>query len=126
MKNTVSLYLADAQANRKAHDKDTPDAPELTEIGESDGIGQYSSRVISLVQAPSGLKLSIKKNRYGANNKNLSYCWDIDKGTFDYLPTPRDEDNNRGNYSQSTQLQVRNRRGRQQQEEQFSDGSDVF
>ena len=118
--------LADAQANRKSQDKDTPDAPELTEIGESDGIGQYSSRVISLVQAPSGLKLSIKKNRYGANNKNLSYCWDIDKGTFDYLPTPRDEDNNRGNDSQSTQLQVRNRRGRQQQEEQFSDGSDVF
>lgn len=118
--------LADAQANRKAHDKDTPDAPELTEIGESDGIGQYSSRVISLVQAPSGLKLSIKKNRYGANNKNLSYCWDIDRGTFDYLPTPRDEDNNRGDDSQSAQLQVRNRRGRQQQEEQFSDGSDVF
>lgn len=119
--------LADAQANRKAHDKDTPQAPELTEIGESDGIGQYSSRVISILQAPSGLKLSIKKNRHGANNKNLTYCWDIDRGTFDFLPTPReDEDDNSTQDSSSARLQVRNRRGRQQQQEQFNDGSDVF
>lgn len=115
------------QANRKAHDKDTPQAPELTEIGESDGIGQYSSRVISILQAPSGLKLSIKKNRHGANNKNLTYCWDIDRGTFDFLPTPReDEDDNSTQDSSSARLQVRNRRGRQQQQEQFNDGSDVF
>lgn len=115
--------IADAQANRKSHDKDTPEAPELTEIGESDGIGQYSSRVISLVQAPSGLKLSIKKNRYGANNMTLCYCWDIDKGTFTYLPTVDGED---ASSAPNTELQARNRRGRQEQQEQFSDGSDVF
>lgn len=119
--------LADAQASRKASDKDEPDAPELHEIGESDGIGQYSSRVISIVQAPSGLKLSIKKNRHGANNKNLSYCWDIDKGTFTYLPTPRDEGRSTsGGDQQSANLSAKNRRRTQAQQEQFNDGSEVF
>ena len=116
--------LADAQASRKASDKDTPEAPELDEIGESDGIGQNSSRVITLVQAPSGLILSIKKNRYGLNNKNLSYCWDIDKGKFDYLPT-RDRDGEQTT-PQADNLRARNVRGRQAQQEQFRDGSDVF
>lgn len=116
--------LADAQANRKSSDKDSPEAPELDEIGESDGIGQNSTRVITLVQAPSGLILSIKKNRYGMNNKNLSYCWDIDKGTFDYLPTRGIERS--ASEPQAENLRARNTRGRQMQEEQFRDGSDVF
>lgn len=116
--------LADAQANRKSSDKDSPEAPELDEIGESDGIGQNSTRVITLVQAPSGLILSIKKNRYGMNNKNLSYCWDIDKGKFDYLPT-RDS-SGQPITPQAENLRARNVRGRQAQEEQFRDGSDVF
>lgn len=120
--------LADAQANRKSSDKDDPQAPELDEIGESDGIGQNSTRVISLVQTPSGLVLSIKKNRYGLNNKNLSYCWDIDKGTFDYLPTSENERPTPGapEGGRADRLRARNSRGRQGQEEQFSDGSDVF
>lgn len=124
---TGKPILVDAQASRKSADKDTPEAPELTEIGESDGIGQYSSRVISIVQAPSGLKISIKKNRYGANNKSLSYCWDIDKGRFDYLPSSREEDISGPTQTPSERnLQVRNRRGTKQQREQFSDGSEVF
>lgn len=116
--------LADAQASRKSSDKDNPEAPELDEIGESDGIGQNSTRVITLVQAPSGLILSVKKNRYGMNNKSLSYCWDIDKGRFDYLPTREIE--RTSTEPQAQNLRARNARGRQAQEEQFRDGSDVF
>ncbi len=119
--------LVDAQASRKSADKDTPDAPELTEIGESDGIGQYSSRVISIIQTPSGLKLAIKKNRYGANNKSLSYCWDIDKGRFNYLPSSRDDnEDTQVNDTRQNNLKVRNRRGVQTQQQQFTDGSEVF
>lgn len=116
--------LADAQAKRTSKDKDSPETPELDEIGESDGIGQNSSRVITLVQAPSGLILSVKKNRYGLNNKNLSYCWDIDKGNFDFLPT-RDIERTSTD-QQSATLRARNSKGRATQQEQFSDGSDVF
>ena len=82
--------IADAQANRNKADMDKPENPELADIGESDGIAQNSSRVISLVQTKSGLSLKITKNRYGQNNKKLIYVWDIDKGTFQYITEERD------------------------------------
>ena len=55
--------IVDAQANRNKADVDKPENPELADIGESDGIAQNSSRVISLVQTKSGLSLKITKNR---------------------------------------------------------------
>jgi replicative DNA helicase len=86
--------IADAQANRKASEKkkgDTEaDTPELDEIQEADAIGQNSSRVISIKQSAAGLKVTVKKNRYGLNNKEFLYFWDIDKGYFkkiNMLPT---------------------------------------
>ena len=82
--------IADAQANRNKADVDKLENPELADIGESDGIAQNSSRVISLVQTKSGLSLKITKNRYGQNNKKLIYVWDIDKGTFQYITEERD------------------------------------
>ena len=82
--------IADAQANRNKADMDKPENPELADIGESDGIAQNSSRVISLVQTKSGLSLKITKNRYGQNNKKLIYVWDIDRGTFQYITEERD------------------------------------
>jgi replicative DNA helicase len=76
--------LADAQASRKASESKKgeamPDAPELDEIGESDGIGQNATRVIGIKQTGAGLKMAIKKNRYGLNNQEFVYLWDIDKG----------------------------------------------
>ena len=77
--------LADAQANRNKSDMENPEVPELADLSESDAIGQNSSRVIGLVQTKSGLKLKITKNRYGQNNKTLTYVWDIDVGTFRYI-----------------------------------------
>lgn len=76
--------LADAQANRNKADTENPESPELSDLAESDAIGQNSSRVISLVQTKAGLKLKITKNRYGENNKVIYYIWDIDLGTFRY------------------------------------------
>ena len=75
----------DAQANRNKADMDKPENPELADIGESDGIAQNSSRVISLVQTKAGLSLKITKNRYGENNKQLLYVWDIDNGIFSFV-----------------------------------------
>lgn len=77
--------IIDAQANRNKADIDKPENPELADIGESDGIAQNSSRVISLVQNKAGLSLKITKNRYGENNKKLLYAWDIDNGIFRYI-----------------------------------------
>ena len=77
--------VVDAQANRNKADMDKPENPELADIGESDGIAQNSSRVISLVQTKAGLSLKITKNRYGENNKQLLYVWDIDNGIFSFV-----------------------------------------
>ena len=77
--------LADAQANRNKTNTEEPENPELADIGESDAIGQNSSRVISLVQTKLGLSLLITKNRYGENNKKFIYSWDIDLGTFRFV-----------------------------------------
>lgn len=77
--------LADAQANRNKTNSEEPENPELADIGESDAIGQNSSRVISLVQTKLGLSLLITKNRYGENNKKFIYSWDIDLGTFRFV-----------------------------------------
>lgn len=77
--------IVDAQANRNKAHMDKPENPELADIGESDGIAQNSSRVISLVQTKAGLSLKITKNRYGENNKQLLYVWDIDNGIFSFV-----------------------------------------
>jgi len=108
--------IADAQAKRK---DDALETPELGDIAESDGIGQNSTRVISLAQQPTGVQLSIRKNRYGQNNVHLTYAWDIDKGEFNYLATP-------GETNAPEQLQVRNTRNAETQREQFKDGTEVF
>lgn len=84
-------FLLDVQGSRKSVQKKKSDdaidkAPELDEIAESDGIGQNSSRVISIKQTSAGLILSVKKNRYGENNKDFLYFWDINYGMFKFIP----------------------------------------
>lgn len=86
--------IADAQANRNKTSVEEPENPDLADIGESDAIGQNSSRVISLVQTKLGLSLFIAKNRYGENNKKLIYSWDIDQGTFRYVTEEMDSSSN--------------------------------
>ena len=86
--------IVDAQANRNKADMDKPENPELADIGESDGIAQNSSRVISLVQTKAGLSLKITKNRYGENNKQLLYVWDIDNGIFSFVTEQLEDGDN--------------------------------
>lgn len=96
--------IVDAQANRNKADVDKPENPELVDIGESDGIAQNSSRVISLVQNKAGLSLKVTKNRYGENNKKLLYAWDIDCGIFRYI----EEESNDSQETVNRELPLRN------------------
>jgi replicative DNA helicase len=70
-----------AQANRESvKNKKKGQSPELHDLAESDGIAQNSTRVIALSMLDGILKLSIKKNRYGINNKDVLMIWDINTG----------------------------------------------
>ena len=70
-----------AQANREAvKNKRKGESPELHDLAESDGVGQNATRVLSLSVIDGTLKISIKKNRYGINNKEVLMIWDINTG----------------------------------------------
>jgi len=70
-----------AQANRESvKNKKKGQSPELHDVAESDGVGQNSSRVIALSVLDGILKLAVKKNRYGINNKDVLVMWDINNG----------------------------------------------
>lgn len=73
--------LAVSQANRESvKDKKEKRTPELHEMSESDGVAQNATRVISIKNEDSLLRVSIKKNRYGLNNKEIMMIWDINYG----------------------------------------------
>lgn len=81
-----------AQANREAvKNRKKGESPELHDLAESDGVGQNATRVISLSVIDGTLKMSIKKNRYGINNKEVLMIWDINTGYLD--PLIKKEDN---------------------------------
>lgn len=70
-----------AQANREAvKNRKKGDSPELHDLAESDLVGQNSSRVLSLSVIDGTLKIALKKNRYGVNNKEVLMIWDINTG----------------------------------------------
>lgn len=81
-----------AQANREAvKNRKKGESPELHDLAESDGVGQNATRVLSLSVIDGTLKISIKKNRYGMNNKEVLMIWDINTGYLD--PLVKKEDN---------------------------------
>lgn len=96
--------LVVCQSNRDGAKEE--DSPNLENIRDSDGIAYNASLVISAKQKEEGLQLSIKKNRNGKNGDNLIYTWDIDRGTFNYLPSHRESDS--------------------QIEREYTDGTEVF
>ena len=70
-----------AQANREAvKNRKKGESPELHDLAESDLVGQNSSRVLSLSVIDGTLKIALKKNRYGVNNKEVLMIWDINTG----------------------------------------------
>ena len=92
-----------AQANREAvKNKKKGESPELHDLAESDGIGQNATRVIALSVIDGTLKLAIKKNRYGINNKEVLMIWDINTGYLKPLLSENpEEDSSKDNSAKS-------------------------
>lgn len=82
--------LVVVQSNRGGVDKDTPD---LEDIRDSDGISHNATKVISLRQKGDGLIMHIKKNRDGRVGDKICYLWDIDTGTFNYVESLDEKEN---------------------------------
>ena len=80
------------QANRGGvAQEDTDGTPELETIRDSDGISHNASKVISIRQTKDGiLKMEVKKQRFGAVGGKLNYQWDINTGTFSWIPADYD------------------------------------
>lgn len=79
------------QANREGINKDDQtQAPGLENIKESDDISHNSSKCIGMRQSNFGLVLDIIKNREGRVGDKLLYSWDIDTGSFSYIPSSDD------------------------------------
>lgn len=105
------------QANRGAVPQDDNDGtPELENIRDSDGIAQNASKVISIRQTKDGiLKIEIKKQRFGAVGGKLNYTWDINTGSFSFVPSYDDAEP-----AERTERKVRDTR------RVYKDKEDVF
>ena len=80
------------QANRGGVSQDDADGtPELETIRDSDGISHNASKVISIRQTKDHiLKMEVKKQRFGSVGGKLNYTWDINTGTFTFIPSEDD------------------------------------
>lgn len=99
MSLSVELHIpvfSISQAKRKKEDADAPDtgAPELDEIMWSDGIAHNASTAFSLRQKDSILDIKVVKSRSSRTGNTLHYSWDINHGTFEYVPSKTDGLNN--------------------------------
>lgn len=105
------------QANRGAVPQDDSEGtPELENIRDSDGIAQNASKVISIRQTKDGiLKIEIKKQRFGAVGGKLNYTWDINTGSFSFVPSYDDAE-----LAERTERKVRDTR------RVYKDKEDVF
>ena len=82
-----------AQANREAvKNRKKGESPELHDLAESDGVGQNATRVLSLSVIDGTLKISVKKNRYGINNKEVLMIWEVNTGYLKPLLSENPED----------------------------------
>lgn len=81
--------LVVVQANRSGVKEDDKDGtPELESIRDSDGISHNASKVLSLRQLKDNiLEIGIKKQRFGQCGGKLKYRWDIDTGSFEFIPS---------------------------------------
>lgn len=105
------------QANRSGVAEDDSDGtPELETIRDSDGISHNASKVISIRQTKDGiLKMEVKKQRFGAVGGKLNYQWDINTGSFVFVPATDDAEPR-----QKTERKVR------EVKRQYKDKEDVF
>jgi replicative DNA helicase len=108
--------LVVVQSNRGgAKDADSEGTPELENIRDSDGIAQNATKVIALRQTGAGLEFGIKKHRDGVTGGKLVYYWDIDHGSFNYIPSEQD----------ASKPETRQRKV-EEVKKSFGSGADVF
>lgn len=117
--------LLDVQANRNAQERDPNSPPDLEDLSEGDATGQNSSRVLTIRQTKEGLKIGVKKNRYGQNNVTLTYCWTVDKGHLTFMPSDENDDGEQTGL-RADELKARNRRQKQEVENKTRTKGDVF
>ena len=81
--------LVVVQANRGGVvGEESEGTPELETIRDSDGIAQNASKAISVQQKKDNvLEIGVKKGRNVKRGGKLKYTWDIDTGSFTYLPS---------------------------------------
>ena len=91
--------IAVVQANRNGIEEDGS-VPALESIRDSDGISHNASKVLSIRQKDSKLKMEVTKARNCKVGTKLCYDWQIDTGEFSYNANP-DE------YSESTEPSTR-------------------
>ena len=60
------------------------------------------------------LDLVVKKQRFGARDKKVSYLWDINKGKFEWIPSKDDEP------------EIKSERKIDETKKKYQDKSDVF
>jgi replicative DNA helicase len=106
------------QANREGVVQDDNDGtPELETVRDSDGISHNASKVISIRQTKDGiLKMGVKKQRFGAVGGKLNYQWDINTGTFVWIPSEDD----------ATRPEKKERAIKREKKKFSGDKSDVF
>ena len=109
--------LVVVQANRNGVSQDdNDDTPELDTIRDSDGISHNASKVISIRQTKDGiLKMTVKKQRFGAVGGKLNYSWNVNTGEFLFIPSYDD-----------AEPQEKTERMVQKTKKQFVDKADVF
>lgn len=81
--------LVVVQANREGANENG-DVPALESIRDSDGIAQNATKVFSLRQQDSKLKIKIVKCRTGKVGTEFCYDWDIDHGIFKFTSNYQD------------------------------------
>lgn len=115
--------LVNAQLNREATSADVSE-PGTQHLAGSDRIAQDSSVILSIIRKPQNkVVLSLTKVREGSTGGKLTYLWDIDKGTFDFIPEEQEE---QATHEEPTYNEVpQSRPVRRQGEPQRLSGGDV-
>lgn len=79
--------ITNSQLNR---DLEKGEDPDLSNISNSDTIGQDVTLAFTLQKKDDNVVLQIIKNRDGVVGNKLTYHWDVDKGKLTYIPTEND------------------------------------
>ena len=78
--------IAVSQQNREKAEAGEPKVS-LTNISQSDRIGQDATTVLALDQVDGVMTIYLIKSRDSVNGKQFRYAIDIDHGIFNYIPT---------------------------------------